>query len=69
MNRKQRTQNRATAAWLEQNRHTCPKCGERGKHWVQPPRTLADVLDGTVLDGFWTCDKSYGPDGRRLEAA
>lgn len=69
MNRKQRMQNRATAAQLEWNRHTCPECGERGKHWMQPAYTLADVLDSTVPSGFWTCDKFYGPDGRRLEAA
>lgn len=70
MNRKQRMQNRATAEWLERNRHTCPECGQRGKHWAQPPQSLDAVLNGLAyVAGFWTCDKFYGPDGRRLAAA
>lgn len=68
MNRTQRDQNRNTASKLHWDSHTCPECGERGRHWVQPPASLQDVLDGTVPAGFYTCDKFYGPDGRRIGA-
>lgn len=65
MNRKQRMQNRAAARFLEWNAHICPECGERGFHWAQPPVTLDAVLMNS-MPGFWTCDKFYGPDGKRL---
>ena len=28
--------------------------------------TLADLMRGTEPEGFWLCDKFYGPDGKRL---
>lgn len=37
----------------------CPNCGEQGPHWVEPPDLLG-------MEGFWTCPKLYGADGRRL---
>lgn len=69
MNAKQRRKNRETASHLEYTRNTCPECVRRGKHWVQMPQSLVDVLTGVPAQGFWTCDKFYGPDGRRLEGA
>ena len=30
--------------------------------------TLADLMRGTEPEGFWLCDKFYGPDGKRLPA-
>ena len=43
----------------------CPECGGKGPHWVCFPQALF-VPTGTEQVGFWTCDKFYGSDGRRL---
>ena len=67
MNKKQRNQNRANARAIEANAHVCSECGERGLHWIGLPATLQNVMDDTEPDGFWTCPKFYGPDGRRIE--
>ena len=66
MNSKQRRKNRDTAQMLEYTRHTCPECGERGKHWVQMPQSLAAVLAGVPAEGFWTCRKFYDANGKRI---
>jgi hypothetical protein len=58
MNRKQRMQNRNNYE-RSKPRPICPECGEPGPHFVVP-----NVL---YPDGFWTCDKFYGPDGRRIQ--
>jgi hypothetical protein len=55
--------NRATALELHYKnppKYVCPECGEKTHvgHFVVPPMLGAA--------GFWTCDKFYGPDGRRL---
>ena len=69
MNRKQREKNRGNARWLSWHAHICPECGEHGKHFVVPPGgyTLAHALYGRPPEGFWTCSKFYGPDGKRTE--
>ena len=69
MNAKQRRKNRETASHLEYIRHTCPECGQRGKHWIQMPQSLFDLFSGVPAQGFWTCSKFYGPDGQRLDTA
>lgn len=66
MNKKKRNRNRELARQLEWNSHVCPECGQRGKHWVSIPMTLEDWMHGGKPEGFWTCDKFYGEDGRRL---
>lgn len=66
VNCQQRMQNRATADWLR-NQQVCPECGERGLHWVIVPNTIEQILLGIATPGFWTCQKFYGPDGRRIE--
>jgi hypothetical protein len=60
-------QNRDTAKKLEWDSNICPECGQRGLHWVEVPITLDDAINWDKHHtGFWTCDKFYGPDGRRL---
>jgi hypothetical protein len=75
MNRKQRDANRRNAAALVARaraqvlaRHTCENCGEKGGHWVSTRGvSLAALVAGQDdSEGFWTCPKLYGPDGRRL---
>jgi hypothetical protein len=73
MNHKQRLKNRDTARELgfaarmaAHMKHTCENCGEKGAHWVQMPFSLADIFAGEDPQGFWTCAKYYGPDGRRI---
>lgn len=74
MNRHQRDKNRANASALAEGArrarsmaHTCKNCGEPGGHWVQTlGQSLEDVLQGKPDQGFWTCPKYYGEDGRRL---
>lgn len=66
MSRKKRDRNRALAAMLEYNSHVCPECGERGRHWVQVPYTLEEMLMGAQPAGFWTCRKFYDENGRRI---
>jgi hypothetical protein len=67
MNKKQRMQNRSTAKILDMQAGWCPECGKQGKHWMSYPYTLANMIAGLPQGGFWTCDKFYGKDGRRLE--
>lgn len=43
----------------------CPNCGEKGPHFIQAP-PFSWSLNVGVADGFWTCNKCYGPDGKRL---
>ncbi len=67
MNKKRRMKNRATAQKLEKdNAPMCHECGQKGRHWIGVPMTLADLLSGTPPEGFWICDKFYGRDGNRL---
>ena len=67
MNRKQRQQNKRNAKWLRLQAHTCEECGERGGHWVSMGmQTLEDILADRPPQGFWTCNKFYGPDGKRI---
>lgn len=77
MNRKQRMKNRAVARILavqarqrELEHHTCENCGEKGGHWISTRgMSLAALLTGQDdSEGFWTCPKLYGEDGRRLAA-
>lgn len=77
MNRKQRDKNRANAAELERTartrileQHICENCGERGGHWISTRgMSLAAILTGQDdQEGFWTCPKLYGEDGRRISA-
>ena len=77
MNSKQRFANRETArklAAVARHRvlmqHTCENCGEKGGHWISTRGTsLAALLTGQDdSEGFWTCPKLYGEDGRRLAA-
>jgi hypothetical protein len=61
--------NRDTARQLARaNAPPCPECGQKGPHWIGVPMTLGDLLSGTEPEGFWLCDKFYGPDGKRLPA-
>jgi len=62
MNRKQRDQNRATALELYYKnppKYVCPECGEKSHVGHLMP-------GGFGMPAFWTCDKFYGPDGRRI---
>jgi len=77
MNRTQREKNRSQAEHLARiakstrlMRHTCENCGEHGGHWVSTRGTsLMAMIDGTDdQQGFWTCPKLYGTDGRRILA-
>lgn len=64
--RARREKNRSSARLLEHMRHTCPECGEKGKHWIESPAWSGYGLHCDAAPGFWTCAKFYGPDGRRL---
>ena len=75
MNRDQRNKNRANAERLTEiarsallMRHICENCGEPGGHWVQVRGNSIQAMVTGVDDqeGFWTCPKLYGTDGRRL---
>jgi hypothetical protein len=75
MNKHQRNQNRANAIVLQRKvqrakamLHTCENCGEKGGHWVSTRgMSLAALITGQDdQEGFWSCPKLYGPDGRRL---
>lgn len=77
MNRKQREKNRRTAAALARvarakvlEQHTCENCGEKGGHWVSTRgMSLVALITGQDdSEGFWTCPKLYGEDGRRIAA-
>lgn len=67
MNAKQRYRNRDTAATLMHKITICPECGKNGKHYIAMPYSLQDIFDRNGPQGFYTCDKFYGADGRRLE--
>ena len=60
MNYQQRMSNRRTAARLCDlvTPVICPECGQPGHHFAPP---------SFGMEGFLTCDKFYGPDGRRVE--
>lgn len=75
MNKKKRFQNRTNSEKLklivrniELSKHICENCGEPGGHWVCATGfSLQALLSGEDdQQGFWTCSKYYGPDGRRL---
>lgn len=77
MNKRQRNKNRRNARMLAAEararvlaRHTCENCGEKGGHWISTRGiSLAALLTGQDdSEGFWTCHKPYGEDGRRLAA-
>ncbi|MBE2245571.1 MAG: hypothetical protein IAE86_22665 [Burkholderiaceae bacterium] len=77
MNRRQRDANRRTAAALAAAArarvlalHTCENCGEKGGHWISTRGiSFAALVTGQDdSEGFWTCPKLYGEDGRRLAA-
>ncbi len=77
VNRKQRDSNRSNAQHLAYKarqrklmQHTCENCGEKGGHWVKTRGiSLAALFTGQDdSEGFWTCPKLYGEDGRRLAA-
>lgn len=74
MNRKQRNRNRDTARQLAAAArarilmsHICENCGDPGGHWISTRGTsLAGLISGVDdQEGFWTCQKLYGSDGRR----
>lgn len=44
----------------------CLECGQKGPHWVNVPMSMIVLLGGAEQEGFWLCDKFYGPDGKRL---
>jgi hypothetical protein len=75
MSKKQRLKNRETAKKLNQHarniflsKHKCENCGEMGGHWiVVHPTSLFAMISGVDdQEGFWTCPKYYGEDGKRL---
>ncbi len=75
MSKKQRLKNRETAKKLNQlarkielSKHICENCGQPGGHWiVVKPSSLFAMINGIDdQEGFWTCPKYYGEDGRRL---
>lgn len=75
MNRIQRQSNRRNAWHLVAvarakvlAEHTCENCGEKGGHWVSTRgmSVLAIITGVDDQQGFWTCPKLYGPDGRRV---
>lgn len=75
MSKKQRLKNRQTAKELNQlirnielSKHICENCGEPGGHWIETKGYSLEAIINGVDDsqGFWTCSKYYGPDGRRL---
>jgi len=58
----------AIARFKELKQHTCENCGEKGGHWVSTRGlSIAVILTGQDdQEGFWTCPKLYGEDGRRI---
>jgi len=77
MNKDQRDSNRRNARQLEtivhnaeMARHRCENCGEPGGHWISTRGSSLEALITGIDDqeGFWTCQKLYGEDGRRLVA-
>ena len=43
----------------------CPNCGDKGLHYVAPLPFGNSYIPAS--NGFWTCSKYYGKDGRRIE--
>lgn len=77
MNQRQRNKNRVNAQNLRDAvraralaQHTCENCGEKGGHWISTRGvSLAALFTGQDdSEGFWTCPKLYGADGRRKVA-
>lgn len=75
MNKHQRDSNRRTANRLrndvrvaEYQKHCCENCGEYGAHWISTRGvSLQGLIDGVDdQEGFWTCPRLYGPDGRSI---
>lgn len=73
MNKKQRLRNRQTAKDLHRtvrgiaaSKHICEECGQPGFHWHSTGDSLEDIMNNREPNGFWSCDKFYGPDGRRI---
>jgi hypothetical protein len=75
MNRKQRESNRknardlyALAKSIRLSKHVCEECGQPGGHWVSTRGISLQAMITGIDDqeGFWTCDKFYGEDGRRI---
>ncbi len=65
MNREQRMRNRHTAD-MNKIEKPCPECGMLERHWIGMPASLENIILGTDPEGFWTCPKFYGPDGKRI---
>ena len=74
-NKKKRNRNRALSEILKQNarnielsKHICENCGESGGHWINTRVSSLEAMLTGVDDqqGFWTCSKYYGKDGKRL---
>lgn len=53
---------------IELEKHTCENCGEKGGHWISTRGTSLFAMITGIDDqeGFWTCAKMYGSNGRRL---
>ncbi len=74
MNKKQRLCNRQTAKDLYYtvqriagSKHICEECGQPGFHWHSLGDSLEDIMNNREPNGFWSCDKFYGPDGKRID--
>lgn len=50
------------------NPSVCENCGEPGPHWISTRNLplVALITGQDDQDGFWTCPKLYGADGRRI---
>jgi hypothetical protein len=77
MNKKQRNKNRENAHNLsyafrqaQMDKHICEECGEPGGHWISTRGiSLMGLITGVDdQEGFWTCAKFYGANGRRIDA-
>ena len=69
MNFRQRMKNRMTARLLLT---PCPECGKLYDHFVIIPPEFPPLLSMKLVEyngheGFWTCDKFYDENGRRIE--
>lgn len=72
MNKKQRDNNRRNhralleaVSYKESQKYACENCGERGRHWVQWPISLQDIMEGNEPSGFWICSNLYDETGVR----
>lgn len=73
MNKKQRESNKRNskvlyeaARYARLQKHICENCGEPGRHWLQWPHSIMDIMNNREPQGFWTCDKYYDKTGRRI---